>query len=237
MLAVAVEKLLRNPCDRVDPPRVPRRDMVFLDWDQAVRLAEAHSERFRALIYLAVDSGMRWGELIGLRRASVDLTRRKVRVTEQLTQLADHSWIRQQPKTSAGVRSITISAVTADVLRDHLERFAQPGSAGLVFCNGAGNPISSSSFRGQHFGRALRATALSCRIHGPALHERGAGGFSEGAHSKAIQVRMGHASITVTLDRYGHLYPELDEAIADGFSRKLADARRRLESTVVHLAF
>src|SRR5205823_3460425 len=74
-------------------PRRPaagaRRDMVFLDWDQAMRLAEAQNERFPALIYLAVDSGMRWGELVGLRRGRVDLLRGKVRVTEQLTQLED----------------------------------------------------------------------------------------------------------------------------------------------------
>ncbi|MBV9412069.1 MAG: site-specific integrase, partial [Acidimicrobiia bacterium] len=74
VLQVAVEKqrLVANPCDRVDPPRVPKREMVFLTWDQAVDLAEVHSERFRALIYLAVDSGMRWSELVGLRRARLD---------------------------------------------------------------------------------------------------------------------------------------------------------------------
>ena len=61
MLQVAVEKqkIPANPCDRVQPPRVPERDMAFLSWDQVVALAEAHPERYRALIYLAVDSGMR----------------------------------------------------------------------------------------------------------------------------------------------------------------------------------
>jgi site-specific recombinase XerC len=94
MFAVAVEKqkLFRNPCDRVDPPRVPRRDMVFLDWDRAVRLAEAHTQRFRAFIYLAVDSGMRWGELVGLRRGRVDLGRGKVRVTEICRARRRASW-------------------------------------------------------------------------------------------------------------------------------------------------
>jgi integrase len=89
--------------------------MVFLDWDDAVRLAEAHWDRFRALIYVAVDSGMRWSELVGLRRSRVDLRRRKLRVTEQLVQLGDRSWVRREPKMAAGVRSITISRVTADV--------------------------------------------------------------------------------------------------------------------------
>jgi integrase len=238
MLAVAVEKqkLLRNPCDRVDPPRVPRREMVFLDWDQAVRLAEAHSDRFRAFIYLAIDSGMRWGELVGLRRARVDLARRKVRVTEQLTQLEDHSWIRQPPKTTAGVRSITISAFTAEALRDHIERFPHPEPDGLVFPNTAGNPLSSSSFRTHHFGRALRAARLSCRFH-DLRHTSVALAIASGAHPKAIQVRMGHASITITLDRYGHLFPELDEAIAEEFGRQLADAQQRRAGNVVHVAF
>ena len=58
MLQVAVQKqkILTNPCERVDPPRVPKREMTFLDWDQVIRLAEAHNERYRALIYVAVDT-------------------------------------------------------------------------------------------------------------------------------------------------------------------------------------
>ena len=61
MLEVAVEKekLVANPCNRVRPPRSPAREMVFLTWDQAVELAEAHPARYRALLYLAVDAGMR----------------------------------------------------------------------------------------------------------------------------------------------------------------------------------
>ena len=83
-MAVEKQKIPANPCDRVEPPRVPKREMVFLTWDQAVDLAEAHSEWYRGLVYLAVDSGMRWRELVGLRRARLGVRTRKVRVTEQL---------------------------------------------------------------------------------------------------------------------------------------------------------
>jgi integrase len=105
MLQVAVEKqkILTNPCDRVDPPRVPKREMTFLDWDQAVRLADAHGDRYRPLIYVAVDCGMRWSELVGLRRGSVDLHRRKIRVIEQLVQLDSREYVRREPKTAAGM--------------------------------------------------------------------------------------------------------------------------------------
>lgn len=153
MLAVAVEKqkILHNVCDRVDPPHVPKREMVFLDWDQTIHLADAHAERFRALIYLAVDSGMRWGELVGLRRSRVDVRRMNVRVTEQLVQLKSRELVRRQRKTTVGVRSITIAPFTAQFLTGHLERFAEAGPDGLVFPNSAGNPPAAASFLTHHF--------------------------------------------------------------------------------------
>ena len=74
------------------------------------------------MIYVAVDTGMRWSELVGLRRGKVDLKNRKIRVTEQLVQLEDRSFLRKEPKTAAGVRSITISPFTASRLAAHLSR-------------------------------------------------------------------------------------------------------------------
>jgi integrase len=241
MLTVAVEKekILNNPCDRVEPPSVPKREMAFLTWEEAVDLAEAHRERFRALIYLAVDTGMRWSELIGLRRSKLDVHRCKVRVTEQLIRLETGVWVRKEPKTPASVRSITISPVTAEIMVDHSERFAAVGPDGLVFPNSAMNPISSSSFWNNHFTPALRSVDPLCRFH-DLRHTSVALAIAEGAHPKAIQTRMGHSSINVTLDRYGHLFPELDEAIATSFGARLEAARARSAISaepVVHAAF
>jgi site-specific recombinase XerD len=226
VLQTAVEKdrLQKNPCDRVRPPKVTTRKMAVLDWPQCVALAEAHSDRYRALIYLALDSGMRWSELTGLRRDHVEVERRKVRVTEQLVQLADRSRVRRVPKTSAGARSITISATTAAILGHHLELYAEPEADALVFTNGAGAPITHSSFQTHHFKPALAAAGVTSRFH-DLRHTSVALAISAGAHPKAIQVRMGHSSITVTLDRYGHLFPELDEAIADAFDERWLAAR------------
>jgi len=240
VLQVAVEKerIPSNPCDRVQPPRVPKREMAFLTWDQSVDLAEAVTDRYRALIYLAVDSGMRWSELVGLRRSKVDLHRRKVRVTEQLIRLEGGEWLRKETKTAAGIRSITISSVTAEILADHLERYAEPGLDALVFTNQAGGPLLSSSFWQNHFKPALDRVGVRCRFH-DLRHTSVALAIAEGAHPKAVQTRMGHSSINVTFDRYGHLFPELDEAIATGFGDRLAAARqaRRDRAEVVHTSF
>ncbi len=163
-VAVEKEKIPANQCDRVQPPRVPAREMVFLIWREAVDLAEAINERYRALIYLAVDSGMRWSELVGLRRAKVDLNRGKVRVTEQLIRLESGEWLRKEPKTAAGVRSITISRETSAILAEHADRFTVPGLDSLVFPNKAGNPLISSSFWQHYFKPALDAVGLACRV-------------------------------------------------------------------------
>lgn len=238
MLQVAVqkEKVVANPFDRVEPPRVPAREMVFLTWRQAIDLAEAHRARYRALIYLAVDSGMRWSELIGLRQSRLDLRRHKVRVTDQLIRLNNGEWLRKEPKTAGSVRSITISARTALILGEHLNQFANPGPDGLVFPNGAGRPIISSSFWNNHFTPALGRAGVSCRVH-DLRHTSVALAIAGGAHPKAIQTRMGHSSINVTLDRYGHLFPELDEAIATSFDLQIAEAQLSRQNNVVHAAF
>ncbi len=65
---------------------------------------------------------MRWGELIGLQRKNLDVVKRRVRVVDQLVRTADGKFHRKAPKTSAGVRSITISRMTAEVMTSHLER-------------------------------------------------------------------------------------------------------------------
>ena len=217
--AVEKERLQKNPCDRVNPPKVESGDMAILNWSQAHVLAEAHSTRFRPMIYLAIDSGMRWSELVGLRRGNVDVLRHKVKVTEQLVQLKNRSFLRRPPKTTAGVRSVTISSVVAEMLAAHMLLYVGPDPDALMFTNGAGNPISHSSFGTHHFGKALREVGFKCRFH-DLRHSSVAMAIAEGAHPKAIQVRMGHSSITVTLDRYGHLFPELDEAIAHAFDAR-----------------
>jgi integrase len=124
-----------------------------------------------------------------------DVRHHKVRVTDQLIRLNNGEWLRKEPKTTGSVRSITISAITASVLADHLDRFANAGPDGLVFPNGAGRPVISSSFWNNHFTPALARTGVSCRFHDDLRHTSVALAIAAGAHPKAIQTRMGHSTI------------------------------------------
>lgn len=241
MLQVAVEKkkLAFNPLDAVDAPHVPAREMAFLNWDQVIDVAEAHPAWLRPLIYTTVDTGMRWSEITGMQRKRVDLKARKLRVVDQLVYVAGVGHVRTEPKNKKP-RSITISRFTADLLAEHFENGrAGSGPDGLLFPNTRGNPFSSASFHTNYWKPALVAAGAQCRFH-DLRHTSASLAILAGAHPKAIQTRLGHASIAITLDRYGHLFPELDEAIADAFTQSFADAQTRFaarDGRVIHAAF
>lgn len=216
MCQAAVERqlLAKNPCDTVEPPHVEETEMRFLDAGQVDALATAISDRYRAWVYVAAYDGLRWSETVGLRRAHVDGER--VTVLEQLIKRADGRWHRDAPKTKRGVRTITSPAFLVDELDNHLATYSQPTADGLVFVNQYDRHLGPS-FAANVFKPALRRAGLDpkTRIH-DLRHTAVALAIKAGAHPKAIQVRMGHASINVTLDRYGHLFPEMDAELAAG---------------------
>jgi integrase len=217
LLRVAVETdlLVKSPCAGVKPPPVEPVEMRFLTAAEVHRLAEEMNPHFRVLVYAAAYAGLRWGELIGLKRARVDVANRTITVLEQLVEVKGQ-FLWQPPKTRAGRRRVTVPGFLADMLAEQLAHRAQPGPAGLVFPNRAGKPIATSSFNTAHWKPAKRAAAIDgLRFH-DLRHTAVALAIAQGAHPKAIQARLGHSSVQVTLDRYGHLFPELDAAIADG---------------------
>lgn len=231
-VAVVRRRLVTNPCGPVSPPTIEHVEMRFLSIDEVDALAAAIGQRYRAWVLVATYGGLRWSELVGLRRARVEDTR--VRVVEQLVRRGDREWHRDPPKTKAGTRTVTLPRFVADELAEHLARYAGAGDDDLVFANKEGRPLIAQSFTWNVFKPACVRAGLG-RFHedtrrvvdAPRVHDLRhtavALAIKAGAHPKAIQARMGHASITTTLDRYGHLFPEMDEQIAV----ELDELRRR----------
>jgi integrase len=163
-------------------------------------------------VYVAAYAGLRWGELAGLRVERVDLLRRTVSVVEQLTEVNGRVAF-GPPKTAAARRAVNVPVGVAELLHDQLDRRA---SGGLVFPTREGGPMRRSHFRRRAWLAArARAGLDGLRFH-DLRHSAVALAIAQGAHPKAIQERMGHSSVTLTLDRYGHLFPALDERIAEG---------------------
>lgn len=217
----------KNPCDAVSPPSVPAVEMRFLTAAEVADLAEAISPYYRTLIYTAAYAGLRWSELVGLKRKRVDPLRRTVTVAEQLV-LLDNGRTRvwEQPKTEAGVRSMSIPAFLVDMLGCQLAERALPGPDGLVFPNQAGKPIAASSFNAHHFAPAKRKAGIDSRLRFHDLrHTAVALAIARGAHPKAIQARMGHSTVQMTLDRYGHLFPGSESEAASALDAYLERAQ------------
>ena len=237
VLNVAVEHdlLAASPCAGVKGPKVEATEMRFLDAFEVQLLAESIGRPFRILVYTAAYTGMRWGELIGLRRARVDLDGPAVSVVEQLAHV-DGGWHRKAPKTAAGRRRITLPAFLADLLAEQLDERSAPGPDGLVFPNRAGNPIHHSSFNSSQWAPTRTKAGLDgVRFH-DLRHTAVAMAIAQGAHPKTIQVRMGHASVQVTLDRYGHLFPELDREVAAGLDRTYRASLRVIDGGLAEAA-
>lgn len=203
-----------SPCRGLRLPPEGQREMVFITAEEVEGLADAmRPDHYRPLVFTAAYAGLRWGELAGLRIDRLDPLRRTIRVEEQLTEVSG-AMRPGPPKTAAGRRTVRLPRFLADMLGEHLSAGAVQRT-GLVFPSVEGTPMRSSNFRRRVWLPALRRVGLVLRFH-DLRHTAVAFAIAQGGHPKAIQERMGHSSINVTLDRYGHLFPALDEQIADG---------------------
>jgi integrase len=198
------------------------------------RLLDAAHEPVRTLLLCAVLTGMRRGELLGLRWEDIDLEGHRIFVRRAL-------WRGKfvTPKSRRSRRTIDL----APTLRAALAKFPSRFQGGLVFCSPDGEPINPDAFAQRDWARALRRAELRrIRFH-DLRHTYASLLIAQGAHPKYIQAQLGHASIQTTLDRYGHLMPDAHAAEARkldrlvfgesshaGTVRVAADALQRLQN-------
>src|SRR5215212_2374043 len=211
----------RNVCEAVTPPKVERKEIIPLDRDQAKSLLVAAREagdRLEALYVLAVHTGMREGELLGLKWEDVDLERGVLRLR--------HALVREGGKTALGDlktaksrRSVRLTSAAADTLRSHLERqleeiermdsLYQPG--GLVFATMTGTLINPSNLRNRSFKPLLKQANLPDICFHDLRHTCATLLLAQGTHPKLVQELLGHATIAMTLDTYSHFLPSMGD--------------------------
>ena len=209
----------RNVCEAVKPPKVERKEITPLDREQAKALLEAASgDRLETLYVLAVHTGMREGELLGLKWEDVDLERGVLRLR--------HALVREGGKTALGDlktaksrRSIRLTYAAADALRSHLkcqlEEMERVGSlyetGGLVFATVSGTLINPSNLRNRSFKPLLKRAGLPDICFHDLRHTCATLLLSQGTHPKLVQELLGHATIAMTLDTYSHFLPSMGD--------------------------
>ncbi len=223
LLRAAVENdlLTVSPCRRTPLPRVDRQEMRYLNPAEVARLADSITARYRAFVVFDAYCGLRLSELAGLRRRHIDLIERRVRVTENAVEVKGRiEW--GQPKTRAGLRTVPMTVKVSAALAQHLDEFVGPDPASLVFGGADGGVLRAGSFRSRFWAPATKkADLVGLRIH-DLRHTAVALWIAAGANPKQLATWAGHTSVSVVLDRYGHLYDGHDVDILDRLDQ-LAD--------------
>jgi integrase len=213
--------LVRNPAHHAAAPR-PRRTELRTWTAGQLRcfLESVRSDRLSAAWQLAALTGMRRGEVAGLRWADLDLDGGWLSVRQTLVVVDNQPQV-SEPKTARGRRRIALDAETIAALRAHhtaqaAERLAAgPAWQGsdLVFTRPDGGPLHPEYVRRQ-FDRLLQRAGLP-RIHLHDLrHTHATLALQAGVHPKVVSERLGHATVAMTLDIYSHTIPALQQDAA-----------------------
>jgi integrase len=218
----------RNVTDAVDAPRPAKKETKYFSFDQAKAFLKVASEdRFWALYVLALSTGLRRGELLGLRWEDLDLERGVLRVRRSLTPDVKSY---NQPKSAKGRRSVRLTPGAVETLKSHKMNQDREkdclGSLwqeqGLIFPSSKGTPFNPSNLLNRSFKPLLRRAGMpKIRFH-DLRHTFATLMFSNGEHPKIVQEILGHAQITLTLDTYSHVLPSMQEG-AVGRMGKLLD--------------
>ena len=220
-----------NVADAVEPPRAKRAQVAAWAPDDVTRFLDAADGDTYAPIWLvALATGMRRGELLGLQWADIDLARSELQVRRSLVEV-DGKPVFQEPKTASGRRKVALSAATVDALRAHrtrqLERRLALGAAwrdlDLVFATADGGPIVPANlFRA--FRRIVARAGVPPITFHALRHTHATLLLREGIHAKIVSERLGHANIGITLDTYSHVLPDMQRDAADSIDRALRGA-------------
>jgi integrase len=222
-LKVAVDAgiISRNPASRAHPPKPANTEMKILDEGQVSQfLVYVMGHRWEALFHLAIATGMRQMELLGLKWDDLDWIQKKVKVERQLVR-PDKTGVKfQGTKTRFGQRSIALGDQTINVLRGHYERQqADRLSAGkkwveygLMFANSRGGPIEPRNLLTEFHQLLDRAGLPSIRFH-DLRHTAASLMLNHGVAPIVVSRRLGHSKASITLDIYGHLIPSMQEGV------------------------
>lgn len=222
-MAVKHGMLSRNPADAVTPPRYEHEEMQFYDESQVNQfLFAAKGNRNEALYYLAVTTGLRQSELLGLKWSDLDWVKKTLTVQRQLRRGFRNNDYFTAPKTKAGKRTIKLGEKAIEILHEHWDvQTEERRLAGnrwkendLIFTSSIGTPMDQHNLY-RVFREFITSIGLpSIRFH-DLRHTAATLMLNHGIAPIIVSKRLGHSKVSITLDIYGHLMSEMQSEAAD----------------------
>jgi integrase len=231
--AVRWRMLLQNPCGSVELPRKVSQEMQSLTPIEAARfLAEAAGDRWVALFVLALATGLRPSEYFGLKWSDVDLEQGLVTVQRSLIwrSYKRGDWYFGEPKTPRSRRRIPLPDSVVRALIQHKRRQAEERLKGgaayknldLIFATSEGQPLIRLNVIQKHFKPILERAKLPATLRLYDLrHTCATLLLAANENPKVVSERLGHSSITLTMDVYSHVLPDMQQGASDKLERIL----------------
>lgn len=216
--AVRWNLLARNVCDLVKPPKIVKPEIHPLTMEQARTLLEtARGQRLEDLIIVALTTGVRRGEILGLKWIDVDFENSSLQIRRTLDYIAKYGgYIETEPKTATGRRKITLPNFVVKALlhprAQQLEMRLQVGEKwedlGYVFTGLHGGRLNPR-YLNKLFDRLLKEANLPHMRFHDLRHSAATLLLSMGVHPKVVQEILGHSNIGMTMDTYSHVLPSM----------------------------
>jgi len=212
-----------NPVDAADPPKLraegPREMSTWSAAELRRFLEFVREDRLFPLLFVLATTGMRRGEALGLRWCDVDLGAGDLAVRQNLVE-AGRALRVSSPKTSRGRRLVAIDRRTCEVLEAHRARFPQTQSTDLVFGCCFSSAVSATAVTKRFRKLVERAGLPRIRLH-DLRHTHATLALEAGVHPKIVSERLGHSTVSLTLDVYSHAVPHMQRDAADEIARVL----------------
>jgi integrase len=231
--AVKLRMIPRNPVLEVDKPKLSRdrrpREAAFLTPFEVRGLAQEIGEPYDLVIYFAAYTGARAGEIGALRVRHLDLPNRRVRIEESVSDVNGH--LHSGKPKNGRWRDVGLTTYLVNRLDEHV---AGRRPSDFVFTDSRGGQLRHGNF----YARSFRPAVARLVAQGVWSPDKGDFRFHElrhtcasvlihlGVHPKAVSEWLGHSSISITMDRYGHLYRDHQEAILTKLDGVFEDAAR-----------
>ena len=216
-LAVRRNLIASNTCEGTTLPATVRREQRFLTPTELANVAGAMPVHLQAAVWTLGLAGLRFGEMAALQRDDVDVLRRRINVSKSVTEISGHLVLGETKNRKR--RSVAIPSLLASIINDHLvahqSEFAFPATAGGC--------LRVSNFRGRVLRACEEAGVEPIRTH-DLRHTAAALMLDVEPDLHLVMRQLGHSSIAVTVDRYGHLLPGRLEQVAEKMDTMLNDA-------------